>query len=775
MTHWLDPIPIDIPEQLSAAVGGSPLLAELLARRGVTGPEMARAFLDPAQYPQASPYDLPGMSAAVDRLSRAIRLKEPVLVWGDFDVDGQTATTVLVSTLQALGAEVRYHIPVRARESHGILLPVLQEQLSGEETGVLLTCDTGISAHEAIAWARLQGIAVILTDHHALPEILPVADAIVNPRLLPAGHPLSTLPGVGVAYKLSEALYREAGRPEEAETNLDLAALGIVADVAEQVKDVRCLLQRGMEVLRRNRRLGLKALLELNDLPSESLNEDTIGFLIGPCLNALGRLGDANPVVEFFTTQDPTRARILALQLHGLNTERRLLTSQVYQGALSCIEREPGLLQEAALVVDHPSWPAGVIGIVASRLVERFNKPVILLSAPPGEPARGSARSIKGIDITAAIAAQKDLLQSFGGHPMAAGLSIETERIPEFRRRLSRCLRQRYGEAPLEPVLQLDAELSLEDATLDLARDLERLSPFGAGNPAPVFVCRGLTLSSHAVLGRGGEHLQLTVQDGAGSQARVLWWGAGGDGAAQSLPAGPFDLAFTLRAAAYRGQLDAQLTCLALRSLEAPEEAAPALAGPAILDYRGRPRPLTLLHTLREDASSGSLQVWAEGEARLHLDACGRGELEPCVTLAIWTTPPGPRELQEALARAHPQRVVLFGVEPESGSSQAFLTRLAGLAKYALSRRAGKASLTALAAATAQREAAVRTGLAWLAARGNLQELAIDGDAVSFAAGTGIPLPDADLGGLEARIQAVLEESDAYRKFFSRVESGVLF
>lgn len=779
MTDWLDPTPIHVPEELRAAVGGHPLVAELLARRGITDPRAAQAFLDPQAYTPASPYELPGMAAAAARLESALRDREPVLVWGDFDVDGQTATTLLVSTLRALGGEVRYHIPVRAGESHGISLAVLQDLLARQPARLLLTCDTGISAHASIAWAREQGIAVIVTDHHALPEKLPEAEALVNPRLLPAGHPLGTLPGVGVAYKLSEALYSRAGREAEAGANLDLVALGIVADVAEQVLDARYLLQRGLQVLRQNRRPGLQALLELNELAPEGINEETIGFLLGPSLNALGRLGDANPVVEFFTTPDAARARILALQLHGLNVERRLLTSQVMQGALALVDREPDLLREPALVLAHPAWPAGIIGIVAGRLVERFGRPVILLTAPPGEPARGSARSVPGVDITAAIAAQGDLLLSFGGHPMAAGLSLDAEAIPEFRRRLSHTLAARYGEQPPATPLQVDAELRLGEAILELAQDLERLAPFGAGNPAPVFAIRSLKLTGHSPLGRDGEHLQLLVEDESGAQRRVFWWGAGGEraggegGAAAGLPSGPFDLAVSLRPASYRGQAEARLTCLAVHPLSPVEEMPAAPSGPEILDYRGRPQPLALLEALR---ASGGVQVWAEGEARTRLEGRSREELAPGERLAIWTAPPGPRELQAALESARPQTVILFGFEPETGSLPAFLTRLAGLVKYTLSRRAGRAGLAALAAATAQREAAVREGLKWLAARGDIRDLAFEGDEVCFSAGSGQAGGDgAGSGIIEARLQAILEETKAYRQFFGKVDWQALF
>ena len=292
---------------------------------------------------------------------------------------------------------------------------------------------------------------MVITDHHELPERLPDAVAVVDPRRLPEDHPLHHLPGVGVAYKLAEALYAQAGRSEDAEPLLDLVALGIVADVATQVGDTRYLLQRGLEVLRRTERLGLRELMATAGLDPAGLSEEHIGFILGPRLNAVGRLADARAGVELLTTTDLSRARILANHLETLNAKRRLQTSQVYEAAVSQIQRDPMLLQDAALVLSHPTWPAGIIGIVASRLVEEYGRPVVLLSTPPDGTARGSARSVDGCNITEAIASQSELLTSYGGHPMAAGLALAPENIPAFRRGLARAVAAMIGDTPRTP------------------------------------------------------------------------------------------------------------------------------------------------------------------------------------------------------------------------------------------------------------------------------------------------------------------------------------
>jgi single-stranded-DNA-specific exonuclease len=288
----------------------------------------------------------------------------------------------------------------------------------------------------------------------------------------------------------------------------------------------------------------LQAIYERAELDPQGLNEEHIGFVIAPRLNALGRLGDANPAVELLTTADRGRARLLALQLEGLNARRQLLTSQVLRGALAQIQQDRSLLEDAALVLANPSWEAGVIGIVASRLVELYGRPVVMIAAPSDGPGRASARSVEGVDITAAIASQAELLLGYGGHAMAAGFSIPPENIPAFRRGLARTVASARTAAPDErPPVQIDAYLPWETTSLETVAEIERLAPFGPGNPALVLASRGLRLVSHAALGRQQEHVILTIVDAGGVSRRVVWWGGSDLVETQGLPQGWFDLA----------------------------------------------------------------------------------------------------------------------------------------------------------------------------------------------------------------------------------------
>ncbi len=749
--EWREAASVTVPASLADLVGGHELIARYLARKGVTSVADAERFLSPGTYAPAPPDELPDIDRAVDRLQRAIRGRERILVWGDFDVDGQTSTALLFSALKRRGTEARYHVPNRFSEGHGIHLPTLKRKLD-DGVDLLLTCDTGVSAHDAVNYAASRGVDTIITDHHALPEALPDAVAVVNPRRLPAGHPLLELPGVGVAYKLIQALNRD----DDTGCLLDLVALGIVADVMVQVDDTRYLLQRGLARLRENRRLGLKAILERAQIAADQLNEGHIGFAIAPRLNALGRLADANPAVELLTTDDWGRARILANTLEGLNEKRKFLSNQVYASAIAQIEAEPWLLEYAALVLSHDDWHSGVIGIVASRLVEEFGLPVVLI-ATPDETGRGSARSIAGVDITAALGRASDWLIRYGGHSMAAGLSLPAEKVFGFRRALSRAVREMTGDALATPALTIDGYLTLPDISLELTEDIERLAPFGNGNPPLTLATRNLKVASRRGLGRRREHLQIEVEDEAGARQRVIWW----RGASAELPGGRFDLAYTLRTSVYKGQREALVEWLDFRPLSAQpleiETEAPAYE---LMDRRLCAGQQAVLAEARE-AHPDAL-VWAEAE---QIDgAVDRLALSASETLIVWTVPPSAEVWAAALATVNPDRLVLFGLRPRKARMGDFLARLAALVKYAANRRGGKVELEALAAALGERERCIQVGLQVLRAMGKL-DYAV-GASGAYRLNLADAAPGDQLAAQQKRLSLLLRETRAYRNYW---------
>ena len=391
--------------------------------------------------------ELPDLPAAADRLEHAIRSGEQIGVWGDFDVDGQTSTALLVQTLTSLGAKVSYYIPVRARESHGVALAPLRTFLaSGVQ--LVLTCDTGITAHDAVALARTRQVDFIITDHHTLPDDLPHALAVVNPQRLPAGNPLATLCGVGCAYQLAKELLAGQGVRKEAVGLLDLVALGTIADLALLTGDNRYLVQRGLDRLRTNPRPAVQAMLELAEVAYAQFSEEQVSFTLAPRLNALGRLDDANPGGALFTIPHhrrgpPDGGPPRSAQCPPQTVVRPGLPG----GPVPNSAATAPSLEHPVLLLSHPAWPAGVLGIVASRLAELYRRPVVLAATPPGELARASARSVEGIHITQAISAASAALASYGGHPMAAGLSLDPARIPEFQRALDQAVAQQAAPA----------------------------------------------------------------------------------------------------------------------------------------------------------------------------------------------------------------------------------------------------------------------------------------------------------------------------------------
>ncbi len=696
----------------------------------------------------------PGIESAVERIRQAVKGRDPICVWGDFDVDGQTSTALLVETLQHLGANVSYYIPIRGVEGHGIHIDSLR-RIVEKGAKLVVTCDTGISAHAEVNYAKSHGVDFVITDHHDLGERLPDAVTVINPRLLPDGHPLENLAGVGVAYKLAEALL--ATEQSSPDALLDLVALGLIADVAVLREETRALAQKGIRALRATKRLGILSIAQLSKTVLSALTEDSIGFALAPRLNALGRLGDANAAVELLLTRDPVRARLLAAQIEGLNTQRRLLTNQVYEAAEEQLRADPALLSRPILLLMHPSWPGGVVGIVAARLVERYRKPALLLTGSDAGTLRGSARSIDGLDITQAIAANAGYVLEFGGHPMAAGLALLSEKLPEFRRALEKTVEKMLGEASVEEeTLQIAQWLKLDKLSVGLAEQLEQLAPFGAGNLPPTFATRAVSLKSSREIGRTKEHRKLLIADEDGTAQSILWW----NGAGEDLPQGKFDLAYSFRVSSFRGEPGITVEYQDLR----PVEEAPIRMAAPTLEIQD------LRLGSRKTALPSSCLIWAEGEDKTR--GLDRFHLYRSDDLAIWTPPPSGAELRRALAVVQPRRVFLFARPAPLRGADKVLTTLAGMAKFAINQRSGRFSIAEVAAMLAHRELTIRIGLQWLAAGGHLIIKGDDDDVrVERADSAADQLLQHEL---HSGFASLIEETAAYRAFFGTANPRIL-
>ncbi len=776
MVKWQFREPVETPPELLALVEGHPLVARLLAQAGMTDPQRARAFLDPAHYTPTSPYALPGMAEAVEWVQRSIAQGRRIRIWGDFDADGQTATAVLFEALAALGAQVDYRLPLR-HEGHGLHPRVIAEAVE-KGIGLLITCDTGTGDLEPAEMAHRAGLPLIITDHHDLGAALPKARAFLNPKVLPPEHPLRELAGVGVAYLLAKALLEGTPAEEALAGMLDLVALGLIADVAAQVNEVRYLCQLGLAALRATARPGLSALMALAHLDQAALTDRDVSYQLGPRLNAVGRLADAAEVVELLLTRDPARAQALAERLEALNLDRRLHTEALLRRALDRLEAEPELLRQGALILEGEDWEPGVLGLVAGELARRYTRPAILIAHRPNQPSVASARSVEGVDIHEAIAAQGDLLLREGGHPMAAGFTIARENVPAFRARVLEHLRAKAAiTPPPEPILWVDAQVPPRELTLDLARAIERLAPHGPGNPRPVLMVAQATMLRAEDVRRDQEsaHRHLYLDLGTEEPTRFTWFNAG----PLPDPDERLDVAFYIGLDVWRGRESLLLEVVDWRPAVAQAEAAPALiSGREIVDWRARPDREALCAHLRA-AYGERLAWWGEGAEGLPPEAASRAALpeEPRTALAILTAPAGPEVLRSILARVRPQVIYLlplFAVPEET--PDLFIRKVAGLLQAALRQYEGWLDIPRMAARIGAREKAVRVALQGLAAGGHVDLWEIEGRWRAMAHGPSSqgadkdarPVPKPSLAEAREALGYLLRESNAYRRAFMR-------
>ncbi|MBO8172623.1 MAG: single-stranded-DNA-specific exonuclease RecJ [Bacillaceae bacterium] len=500
----------DPDEERCQALAGeldiSPLLARLLYVRGITEKSDAERFLNTDVAHFHDPFLMDGMKAAVTRIRKAVETQEPILIYGDYDADGVTSTSLMVHTMKRLGARFDYYIPDRFTEGYGLNKSAL-DRAKEQGFSLVITVDTGISGVEEVAYAREIGLDVIVTDHHEPPEILPdAAVAVINPKKPDCPYPFKMLAGVGVAFKVAHALFGEP--PLEW---IEYAAIGTIADLVPLIDENRILAKLGLEALSVSKRPGIEAMKAVSGLEDKEITAEHVGFAIGPRINASGRLDVADHAVELLVSDDREKAKELAEMLDQYNRERQQLVQQIAKEAEELVERfEPE--QRSFLVVAQKGWNEGVIGIVASRLVEKYYRPTIVLSIDEESGmAKGSARSIQGFDIYRALSTCRDLLPHFGGHPMAAGMSLEASDIEELRSRLNRLADEWLTEEDLIPVTRVDARCGLDEVTIEAIEEMHRLAPFGEGNPRPRFLIEGVELSGLRTIGREMNHIKCLL------------------------------------------------------------------------------------------------------------------------------------------------------------------------------------------------------------------------------------------------------------------------
>ena len=549
---------------LTREIGCSFELSRCLLNRGFRDPAEAMDFLEPRLGRLEDPDLLPDMGAAVRRLGQARMAGERVVLFGDYDVDGVTATAILHEVMEALGWSVTCYLPSRLEEGYGLSSTAVCNCVDQHQPGVLLAIDCGSTSIESISWLNEAGIDVIVLDHHQLTGTLPAALALINPRRRQeTAAPGKDLCSAGLAFKLAHALVKEGRRAGWAEAHacdlrlvLDLAALGTVADLVPLRGENRILVAAGLEKLGRTGRPGLQALKAVAGTRNPP-GVFEVAFQLAPRLNAAGRLDTATDALELLLTREPSKAEAMACRLDKRNRERQGLERGMTEEAVRTIRDRFDTAEDFVIVEGKQEWHVGVVGIVASRVLREFYRPTIILGGD-GAEWRGSGRSIEGFDLEAALSECEEFLVRHGGHAMAAGLTLRPEQVDPFRRRLNAVARARLRPEDFEPALRLDLELQLSELSFELVDELRRLDPIGQGNPEARVVLRNLQLAGVARrMGGEAQHARFRVANGA-AMAEAVWWNC----ANRPMPAGRFDLVVTPQLDAYQGRTSVQLKVL---------------------------------------------------------------------------------------------------------------------------------------------------------------------------------------------------------------------
>lgn len=550
---------------LQSALGCGELTARLLVHRGITSPESAEAFLSPSFGQLPDPFLLPDAEQAAERIRLALANAEPVRVHGDYDGDGVTSAALWTRLLEKLGANVSVHVPHRRRDGYD-MRGAFVEQAKRDGVKLIVTTDCGIQRAEEVEMAREAGIDVIVTDHHEPGETLPKAVAVVNPHRKDSRYPFRYLAGVGVAFRTGEAVLRHLGMPVESyrERFCDLAAIGTVTDIMPILSDNRVIVQQGLKRLEVTRKEGLRALIEASGAGRKPITAQTIGFVLGPRLNAVGRIDDAKVALDLLLSRDRAESVALARKLEEANHDRRVAEMAILEEALALAE--PLDMDEIGCLVLHSAgWNSGVIGIVASRLVERFCRPTVLISVDPNAgTGRGSARSIRPFNLFNAIDECGEMLLEYGGHSHAAGFSIGQDAIETFRSRMNAIARSRLTPEDFVPVLDIEAELEPHNLSPGLLEEMARFEPWGHDNKEPVFLSRGMRVLECRTMGLENQHLKLRVQANGSEPLNAVMWNRG-ELAGEFGAAAAIDACYRARANEYRGVTHLQLSLEDLR------------------------------------------------------------------------------------------------------------------------------------------------------------------------------------------------------------------
>lgn len=604
--------------ELSTALGVHPIVAKLLVNRGITTVAAGTEFLHGTLDTLLDPFGLKGMTEAVAAIEKALAAKEPIVVYGDYDVDGITATSLLYRFLKKCDAQVSYYIPERQSEGYGLNAEAL-EHIIEQGAKLVITVDCGISSHDIVAGVK-DRLPMIITDHHNAPEIIPNSVAVINPKQPGCLYEDKNLSGVGVAFKLCQALWlKRTGQPYL--DDLDIVALGTVADVVPLIGENRVIVEAGLRKMNDAPNLGIAALIDVAGLNDKKITAGHIGFTLAPRLNAAGRVTHATRAVELLTTADPDTAQAVAEELQATNMERQAIERSIHEEArLDVVNQGEGA--DKVIVVAGEGWHPGVIGIVASRLVEEFYKPTMVISVHDGI-GKGSCRSIENCNIYEALKSAEDLLLQFGGHHQAAGFSIDEANIPALRERLTQYCKEHLTDEDYVPIVDIDATMTAADVNIELIDQIGTLEPYGMGNSTPIFALPDATVRDVYLMGHQKNHCKI-ILDGPGDTAldAIAWQGEAYH--SEIYPGESVRVAFSLQKNEWQGRVTPQLIIQDI-SLLKPQRAK--------LTIEGLREMYVLVKNIFRGATAPKYIVTAEV---IHRHPAGQTDKEALLALAVF-------------------------------------------------------------------------------------------------------------------------------------------
>lgn len=691
---------------------GSEVIAKIITNRGITDLQKAKEYLNPKNYTESNPEEIPDLIKARDRIIQAVEKNEKITIFGDYDVDGVTSTSCMLITLKKLTDSIDFYIPNRLLEGYGLNSEAIKTLATKNKTKLLITCDCGITNINETEYAKSLGIDVIITDHHSLPDNLPKAHAVLNPKLLPENHKLHNLPGVGVAYKLCESIISKIKDLNFSESSiidpkslLDLVTLGMIADLALLVRENRYLVQTGIERLAKTERVGLKELLRICGYSqSETMTTEHIGFGIAPRINAVGRLTDANLAVKLMTTDNLIEALHLSSELDIQNKQRQVICDETLSEAITLVSEQVDLKNDKCIVLAKENWHHGVVGIVASRVVEKYHLPTILIGVDIEQNiGRGSGRSIEKLNIVEALSKCSNHLERFGGHKAACGLSIKPENINEFISGFKRITEKELSTEDIEAILNIDLHLPLGDLNFDLIEKINRLAPFGLGNRLPVFESNEVEVAAIREIGKNKQHLKLLLKDLKTNHFidALLWnYDRFKDSLDEVSLKDKIKIAYTPKINEFNGETLIQLEIKdyeITQKKESYKKDSGEKSEIKIYDFRGNTNECMAIFSNSTDTT-----FFAEVSQKdfLPIKTNSRNRLSDSKKLILFEAPPDEFTLHEILNSTKPEEIYLAFpvnlkssmINPQASTLEPtnMLKRLTGMLRYVVNQKNGK-------------------------------------------------------------------------------------